>query len=202
MAVSGPVPMWLTEAVSTFGKECKDRLDGTGEPEAAIRPPIERLLGAAASAFSLDLVPHGETALRDLKVRPDYAMRVNGAIAGYVEVKKPRTNIDPSSFTGHNRRQWQRLADLPNLLYTNGRSWALYRHGELAREPVHLDGSLHRAGPALAMPDGQLERLLLDFLSWKPDPIRSVRRLVTEVAPLCRLLRHEVVDEAGGEKAP
>lgn len=126
---------------------------------------------------------------------------MNGAITGYVEVKKPRTDIESGAFTGRNRTQWERLGDLPNLLYTNGRSWVLYRHGEVVGEPVSLDGDLYTAGSSLTASDGDFERLLRDFLTWRPAPIRSVRHLVTEVAPLCRLLRHEVVDQLARETA-
>jgi len=193
------VPDWLVQAVSAFGKACKERLDGTGEPEAAIRPPIEGLLQAAGNALSLHVVEHGESALDDLQVRPDYAVRVNGAITGYVEVKKPRTTIDPDSFTGHNRNQWERLRNLPNLVYTNGRSWALFRNGEPEGEVVHLDGDLYAAGSKLKAGDASFELLLRNFLTWKPIPITSVTRLVQAVAPLCLLLRREVRDQLARE---
>ncbi|GAB3356830.1 hypothetical protein [Modestobacter lapidis] len=55
----------------------------------------------------------------------NYAIAVNGAITGYIEVKKPGASVDPDSFTGHNKRQWERQRDLPNLIYTNGTEWRL-----------------------------------------------------------------------------
>jgi hypothetical protein len=30
----------------------------------------------------------------------------------------------------HNKEQWEKLKGLPNLIYTDGREWALYRNGE------------------------------------------------------------------------
>lgn len=57
--MSGTDTGWLADAVSAFGQGCKRQLDGAGEPEAAIRSPIEDLLDAAASALSLTMVPHG-----------------------------------------------------------------------------------------------------------------------------------------------
>ncbi|MGH3320572.1 MAG: N-6 DNA methylase [Streptosporangiaceae bacterium] len=193
--MSDGVSGWLADAVSAFGVACEERLGGAGEAEAAIRPPIEGLLQAAGSALSLHVVEHGEAAVEDLQVRPDYAIRVDGAITGYVEVKKPRTDIDPSSFGGHNRTQWERLQNVPNLIYTNGHSWALFRSGELVGEVVHLDGDLYTAGAHLTVRDRSFERLLRDFLGWRPVPITSVKRLVQAVAPLCLLLRKEVVDQ-------
>lgn len=192
-------PEWLAQAVSEFGKACKERLDGPGEPEAAIRPAIEALIRTAGTALSLHVVEHGESSLNDLQVRPDYAIRVNGVITGYVEVKKPRTDIDPDSFTGHNRIQWERLRNLPNLIYTNGQSWALFRNGELIRERAYLDGDLYTTGSRLKVRDASFELLLRDFLPWKPDPITSVTRLVRAVAPLCLLLRGEVRDQLSRE---
>lgn len=49
--------------------------------------------------------------------------------------------------------------------------------------------------------DGHFEQLLRGFLSWQPVPIRSVQVLVQAIAPLCRLLRHEVVDQLAREAA-
>lgn len=95
-------PGWLADAVKDFGLECKAQLqDHTGEPEAAIRPPIEHLLKVIANQLGHSLVPHGEAPVIELGVRPDYAMRVDGAVTGYLEVKKPNANLDPSTFHGH-----------------------------------------------------------------------------------------------------
>jgi hypothetical protein len=199
--VAEAVSDWLRSALSAFGQESKIALAGPGEPEAAIRPPIERLLRAVCHNLGLSMTYYPETALDDLKVRPDYAIRIDHAITGYLEVKKPTTDINPSSFRGHNRTQWERLKDLPNLLYTNGGSWMLYRDGEQVGDMVHLDRSLATAGNLLTAPDGRFEHMLRDFLTWKPAPIRSVRQLVRAIAPLCRLLRQEVVDQLDRESA-
>lgn len=193
---------WLVEAVSDFGKACKDRLSGPGGPEAVIRRPIEDLLQTAGRRYGLKKVLwHDETRLDELGVRPDYAVQVDGAIIGYIEVKKPGLNIDPESFTGQNKRQWERLRDLPNLLYTNGTTWRLFRGGREARDPVHFEGSLKSAGGKLSVPTpASLDSLLRTFLGWEPDPIRSVSTLVQRIAPLCRLLRAAVLEQLAAEK--
>src|SRR5688500_11450372 len=107
------MPAWLNRVVSEYGQACADRLEGPGEPEAAIRGPIEQLLAGFGEAMSLQVVPHGESALEGLSVRPDYAVRVGGAITGYLEVKRPRTSLAPESFRGHNKQQWDRLRISP-----------------------------------------------------------------------------------------
>ncbi|MFY1634626.1 hypothetical protein ACN27F_15335 [Solwaraspora sp. WMMB335] len=120
-------------------------------------------------------------------------------ISGYIEVKEPSVAIDPAKFRKRNREQWERLRDLPNLLYTNGHSWALFRSGEQVGETAYLAGDLATAGRRLIVQDAAFKQVLRDFLSWHPAPVRSVAQLVRSIAPLCRLLRHEVLDRMGRE---
>ncbi|MCZ4538375.1 type ISP restriction/modification enzyme [Gordonia sp. AC31] len=191
---------WLGSAVSEFGERCKAKLAGPGEAEAAIRAPIEQLLAAVGAQLELDVVPHDEVRDNDRGVRPDYAISVGGAITGYLEVKKPGANLDPDSMRGHDLKQWTRQKDLPNLIYTNGTEWRLYRDSELVGDPIHLaGGSLRVAGSKLVAPS-EFEQRITDFLRWEPAPITSVIALVRAIAPLTRLLRGEVIDQLAMEK--
>jgi len=47
------VPGWLSDAVSAFGVTCAEKLAGPGDKEAAIRAPLEGLLGAAGVALKV-----------------------------------------------------------------------------------------------------------------------------------------------------
>jgi len=190
---------WLRDAVSAFGLACAEKLAGPGDKEAAIRAPLEALLGAAGSALRVRAVFHDEVRDTERQVRPDYGVSVGGAITGYVEVKAPG-RIDPDGLRGHDLRQWQRQKDLPNLLYTNGTQWRLYRDCEPVGQPVTFTGgTLDAAGEALAAPP-EFEALITDFLRWEPAPITSVGALVRAVAPLTRLLRGEVLDQLDIER--
>ncbi|MCI4062810.1 N-6 DNA methylase [Micromonospora sp. R77] len=131
------------------------------------------------------------------QVRPDYGVSVGGAITGYVEIKAPGKSIDPTGLRGHDRVQWERQRDLPNLLYTNGTEWRLYRDRELVDAPVRFTGDLD-SGSVTAPP--AFEKLLTEFLKWRPAPITSVGALVRAVAPLTRLLRGEVLDQLAAER--
>lgn len=131
-------------------------------------------------------------------MRPDYAITVDGVLTGYVELKAPGKNIDPASFTkkSHEYRQWQRLRNLPNLLYTNGTEWRLYRYGEpvltsTGYDAVHMHGSFSGHG-TLSAPDA-LATFFLNFLRWVPAPIKSADQLVETLVPLAALLREEML---------
>jgi hypothetical protein len=193
------VPAWLVDAVSDFGVACRDKLAGPGDREAAIRSPLESLLGVAGSHLNVPAVFHDEVRDTDRQVRPDYGVSVKGAITGYVEVKAPGKSLDPKSFRGHDLRQWERQRDLPNLLYTNGTEWRLYQDGEPLGAPAWFaGGDLSTAGAGLEASAG-FEVLLTAFLRWAPAPITSVAALVRAVAPLTRLLRGDVLDQLDAE---
>ncbi|MGX1026674.1 type ISP restriction/modification enzyme [Streptomyces sp. SAI-097] len=192
---------WLRAAVSRFGEACKDKLSGGGGPEAAIRGPLEVLLRVVSECHEQHRVSwHDEYPLPDLGVRPDYAVSVNGKISGYVELKRPGLPVDPENFGRGSREQWHKLRGLPNLLYSNGTEWRLFRGGRQVGEPVYFAGSLHGAGGKLAVPDPlAFDLLLQQFLDWHPEPIRHVARLVQEIARLCRLLRAAVQEQLRSE---
>lgn len=184
-------------AVSTFGATVKPRLaSGVGEPEDQLRGPLETLLTTVATEVGVTFSAIGETSLADLRIRPDYACAVNGAISGYIEVKAPGKGADPRKWkpSTHDGLQWAKLRALPNVMYTDGTAFSLWRTGELAGHIVYLDGDIYTAGARLSVDGDGLGRLLSDFLHWEPVPPRNVAQLVATVAPLTRLLRDEVAD--------
>jgi hypothetical protein len=127
--------------------------------------------------------------------RPDYAVTLRDALVGFIEVKAPGKGADPRRFADqHDWRQWAKLKSLPNLLYTDGQSFGLWRDGLLQGEVVHLAGDIETAGTRLSAPPGLLA-LVADFLQWRPIPPRSAFQLAHVSARLCRLLRDEVLDE-------
>lgn len=199
--MSGDVYDWLRTAVSRFGRTCKIKLAGGGSPEASIRGPLEVLLQTVGEHHSLHEVSwHDEFRLADLGVRPDYAIRANSDVTGYIELKKPNLPLDPDSFGKANREQWEKLRNLPNLLYSNGTEWRLYRDGRQLGETVHFTGALKSAGDKLAAVDpAAFDALLRTFLLWSPPKIAHVNRLVQHIAPLCRLLRSTVLEQLTAE---
>lgn len=198
----------LKTAVSEFGSSARRKLanpSARGEPEDQLRAPFEQLvmdlaamLGLPASAVAVV----GESAVRDLKCRPDYAVAVRKALVGFVELKSPGKGADPRKFRdAHDRQQWEQLRSLPNLLYSDGNEFGLWRDGELVGEIVRLRGDIASSGARLEAPDGLLA-LFEDFLQWAPVAPRSAQELARVSARLCRLLRDEVTEQlAAGSPA-
>ena len=190
----------LADAVATFGVSARAKLANPaikGAPEDQLRAPLEAFVKALAPlggvGGDVDLV--GEASLSHLALRPDYAVSVGKALVGFIEVKAPGKGADPRKFADpHDKKQWSKLKALPNLLYTDGASFSLWRNGELAGKIVDLDGDLHSAGAKLTAP-ATLPPLLGDFLSWAPQPPRNARGLAEVAARLCRLLRDEVLEQ-------
>ena len=200
--------MTLQEAISRFGLEAKSKLSNpsaSGAPEDQLRAPLESLIGRLAELTGLPpgtVVAVGETSLADLKTRPDYAVTRRNALIGFIEVKAPDKGADPRRFQDrHDKEQWAKLQTLPNLIYTDGNAFSLWRNGELEGQIVHLEGDVATAGGKLAAPGG-LVSLFADFFQWEPQPPRSAAQLAVVTARLCRLLREEVVEQLGQESAP
>ncbi|WP_296817493.1 type ISP restriction/modification enzyme [Brevundimonas sp.] len=193
--------MTLDEAVSRFGKDAKDKLNNPGadgQPEDQLRNPLETLIKDLAGLAGLPagaVVLVGENSLADLMVRPDFAVTRHKALVGHIEVKAPGKGADPRRFTDkHDKAQWAKLKALPNLIYTDGQSFSLWRDGEKVSDILSLDGDLDTAGAKLKAPPA-LAALISDFLAWDPVPPRTPRQLAKMTARLCRLLRDEVLEE-------
>ncbi|MFC8829564.1 type ISP restriction/modification enzyme [Streptomyces sp. NPDC057137] len=191
--------------VSEFGVTCKQALLH-GQKEAAIRHAVETLLVDAASVLGLQVVLHAEVAIAKHRIRPDLAVRIGKLprdIVGYVELKSPdKSVIHPGGLNQRDRRQWEGMAKLPNLIYTNGQTWIMYRSGEQYGEAIHLEGDLRSAGSRLRLPiagEAAFEAMLTAFFGWHPHPLTSMREVVAQVAPLCTLLRDAVHDRLDAE---
>lgn len=185
----------LHKAVAAFGSDAKTKLGNvaaTGEPEDQLRAPLEHLIDDLAELCGLPravVAAVGESSLADLKTRPDYAITVYDALVGFIEVKAPGKGADPRKFKNrHDKQQWDKLRSLPNLIYTDGNEFSLWRSGEMVGSIVRLVGDVETSGSALGAPSG-LSGLFEDFLTWDPIPPRDAKQLAEVSARLCRLLR-------------
>ena len=137
------------------GAEVTPRLWGPGEPENQLRGPTERLVRSVAAALGLAAELHGEVRLVDRKVRPDYQVNVGRAPVGFIELKRPGKTANPNTYRREDAEQWEKLKLLPNVLYSDGNEWALYRNGRSIGEVAQFNIPLKRAGRKLAFDDGE-----------------------------------------------
>ena len=176
-----------------------------GAPEDRLRGPFEALMAEAASALGMDVVCGGEAPLPGRLGRPDFAVLRSGLLAGYVELKAPGKGADSRRFRGRDRAQFKRFSAVPNMLYGDGCEWALYRGGARAGGVARLSGDpVSEGGAAVSAADAQaFADLLRGFLLWDPVlPLDRRGRMDLEafaavLAPLCRMLREDVVDALG-----
>jgi len=98
------------EAVSRFGASLKQKFSGiaAGSPEDQLRAPLEQLVQdfVAAQGWAANVVLVGESSLRDLKTRPDFAVAKQNLLVGFIEVKAPGKGADPRRFVDpHDKEQ-------------------------------------------------------------------------------------------------
>jgi hypothetical protein len=198
----------IQSVVSAFGATAKTKLANlaaSGQPENQLRAPFEHLLAQLAELCNLpqgSVVAVGESSVSDLKTRPDYAVTVHNALAGFVELKAPGKGADPRKFKDpHDKAQWEKLRSLPNLLYTDGNAFSLWQNGELVGSVMALIGDIQSSGNKLEAPTGLLG-LFENFFQWEPIPPLSAKELAQSTARLCRLLRDEVTEQLVAKQAP
>ena len=194
----------IKKAVGEFGASAKAKLNEGGQPEDQLRNPLEQLFKALTPAVGLPdgaITLIGEKSLSELRTRPDFAVNVQKALIGFIEVKAPTKGADPRKFKDkHDKEQWDKLKALPNLLYSDGNAFSLWRDGALIGSIIKLDGDIVESGAKLDAPDGFLP-LINDFLTWKPIAPKTVKELARVSARLCRFLRDEVIEQLGVKNA-
>lgn len=173
----------------------KFSLPGSASPEDQLKAPVADLILAIGAGIGLKIESRTETHLSEHNVRPDIAIYAGGLICGYIELKAPSLGADAPKLKGkHNKEQWEKLKVLPNLIYTDGREWALYRSGERKGVIIrfHNDPTEHGKSAVTKENADDLRSILHDFLAWLPTVPHRPTELAKYLAPLSRFLRAEV----------
>ena len=202
----------IREALRAFAASVTEKTGQItpGDPEDQLRAPFETFMAGAADALGWKVVCTGEARLSDRLGRPDYAVHRSNLLAGYVELKAPGVGATASRFKGRNKEQFKRFSSIPNVLYTDGGEWALYRGGKLERGVVRLSGNIAEDGEKAVSAENAraIEALLRDFLQWEPflpcDKAGKIdlKGFAELLAPLCRLLRDDVTDALKNPASP
>jgi hypothetical protein len=189
-----PLQSALAEFAADLTANFATAVANPAQAEDQLKGPIQRLFRQVGEAFELAVETRTEV-WSEFGVRPDVGVTVDELLTGHIELKAPGKGARAKAFRDHHDRdQFQRLADFPNLLYTDGNEWALYRKGELVGSAVRAEGDVRTDGEKTYLANSALafEALIRDFLLWQPIVPTSPRALAEMLAPLTRLLRGAV----------
>ena len=191
----------FTQAVHDFAAAVVDNFSQrvNAQPEDQLKPLVGDLIRRVGAAYVNGAVAYRTEVLPDdVDGRPDLGITVDTLLVGHVELKAPGIGARPERFRGANRRQWQRFQALPNLIYTYGAEWSLYRSGKLAYR-VRISDDITATGPLTLSPSlpytqhlVDLDTLLRDFMNWQPVVPNTAQGIAEFLAPLTRILRDEV----------
>jgi len=194
MANEGGVTEILTAHLARLRARLAART--TESPEALLADLIPTLVKAVAQTLNRPNVDLLGQVYEGAIGRPDFSVKDGRLLIGHVETKPPGAGANTSRFRGHDRNQWERFKRLPNLLYTDGSEFALYRSGARTGSVISLPFDQEEPRQEVNFSDSQgLATLLADFLEWQAVAPRTLSDLAQRLAPLCSLLRDAVTDQ-------
>lgn len=173
------------------------KVSTTFNPEDQLKSPVRTLITALGQGLHRKTQSVTEVQVQGLGGRPDVGVAINGLLTGYIELKAPGKGADPRRFkVAADRIQWEKFQNLPNLIYSDGNEWALFRSGQRVGKFIRLSGDVTEDGvKAVDGRDAQdIEALFKEFLDWEPIAPSTPRALAQMLAPVCRLLRADVLD--------
>jgi hypothetical protein len=185
----------VTDAIAIFSRRVAEKLGRGGQNEDQLRGPTEELFRDLGRGLGLDVIPYGEVRLPEFGVRPDYAIDLGRDRIGYIELKAPGMGVPPDwqQDRERNQRQHERMRDLPNLLYSDGSKWRLFRPDEPPGSAIQLVGNIFD-GTLRPPDDGSFHDLINKFFGWVPVPPSSLSKLIRTIAGPCRMLRSAVAE--------
>ena len=195
----------FSELVGQFADTIADnfRQPVQAQPEDQLKGPVGELLRATGALTGIKVGWRTEVHPEDVDGRPDIGITANGLPTGLIELKRPGLGARPEGFKGQNKIQWERFKALPNLIYTDGSEWSMYRSGVL-KERVRIAQDVSQEGAKGVEPDTLhgLRGLLRDFLYWEPIVPGTPEGLASFLAPLARVLRDEVQKALSRQGSP
>lgn len=166
------------------------------QPEDQLKAPVMVLLEAAGQIAGMQIVCRTEMRVEGIGGRPDIGVDTDRLPVGSVELKAHGKGARPERFKDkRSRNQFKVFSDLPNLVYTDGQDWGLYRYGKLQGDVLRLSFDPTSDGAVAVTGDDArgLLSLLGRFLKWEPTIPTAPRALAAMIAPVTRRLHDEVI---------
>ena len=172
---------------------------GDAQPEDQLKPLISDLLVSAGTHFNQSVITQLLEQNSEFSICPGIGVETANLTCGYVELVAPGHGALPfNNGNDHDKAHWNKLKFLPNLIYTDGIEWRLFRNGiqPFENSTVNLGGNLFDIGNKAVSAEKvyAFEALLRDYLSWEPIVPTNPKELAAVAAPLASLLKLEMTE--------
>ncbi len=170
-------------------------LDAAEATEHTLRGALENLLNAIAADENLNVTVIHEPKRDKTKLgAPDFKIKLNEAILGYLETKSIGENLD-AVLKSDQIAKYKRLSG--NLILTDYLEWLWLKDGRIINRETLCYSSDAGNHKARLDPDKaeKVAKLIADFLSVPPDKLGNTNTLSRALAVRCHDLRDFLLEE-------
>ena len=170
-------------------------LDAAEATEHTLRGALETLLNAIAADENLNVTVIHEPKRDKTKLgAPDFKIKLNEAILGYLETKPIGENLD-TVLKSDQIAKYKRLSG--NLILTDYLEWLWLKDGRIINRETLCYSSDAGNHKARLDPDKaeKVAKLIADFLSVPPDKLGNTNTLSRALAVRCHDLRDFLLEE-------
>ncbi len=176
----------MKEILKNYVKTIKEIYNEGEFSEYSFRFALEELLRDIIKEYDVKIIH--ESGREDFGA-PDFKIKGNGKIIGYVETKK--IGVDLHRLLKRDKEQLDRYKNnIENLILTNYKEFVLYQNGEKVEDIVILDDNLNLIEANIE----KFERLIERFLSLSTPEIKEPSKLAEFLAKRARLLRDAILN--------
>jgi len=173
----------MSQDISNYITEVSDKYKTGRAGEHAYRPTFEKLIKSIDQKIGIINDPK-----RTEHGAPDFIFVRGDLIAGYVETKDIDADLDKVEKT----EQVERYLGYSNLILTNYLEFRFFRNGERYGEPIIAGKIINGAVQVQEDQIDSLENAIGDFISAKPEAIKSGIRLAKIMGGKARRVRDNV----------
>ena len=135
---------------------------------------------------------------------PDFTVFSAGKVIGHVELKAPGKTIVSKAMRRSDREQLKRYCEnpniAPNLLYTNGEHFILYRDGKICAEDHSFAGFTDDSKARVDSHRALALYSVLDTFLEGSSPQSAIDAFAYQLARICQRLREEVHSAFGSQQ--
>ncbi len=181
-------------SVDSYLKELRSLLSSGSATEGSYYRALSSFLEREFPGLKTIILPRKTTGnFPDIKV-----FKADGHIVGYVECKKPETNLSELE----NSEQIERYKEtFKNFLFTNFLEFRLYENKKLLKKVELLALEDLQKGRFKKHKGEELKELLKEFLNFSEKPIASLSELAQNLSWRVRVLKEELLKELSSNDA-